>query len=489
MQKIFEPIFEIAYLAFAFVAGVYLSFRYPNKKSARIFGIATILLAAGDSFHLIPRMMGLISGDMAAFTFWLGLGKLATSITMTIFYVLLFYFLLERYKLKANRFFEILLFVLATARLVLCAMPQNGWFSENSDYVFGIIRNIPFWLMGIFSIIFSAVACKKDRCLRFTWLFITLSFLFYTGTVVFAHFASWTGMLMLPKTVCYVAIIVSVLIVYDDEKEKRTLYYSDELADDFADKKIAPKDLKKRYPYFIFNPLRKIIAFVLYYFIAYPIGVLYQKIWFGEKIIGKYKLKNYRSEGFFLYGNHTRDIGDAFTPTQIAFPKKSFTVTSSSAVSVAWYRRVVQDLGATPVPNNIKGMKRFYAAIRLHTKRRHVITIYPEAHIWPYYTKIRPFKETAFRYPAEYNKPVFCFTVTYKKRLFLKRPKTVVYIDGPFFADETKSVKTNSRRLRDLCFNAMCERSKNSDCEYITYVKQNESELEVAATKETTEKN
>ena len=82
MQKIFEPLFEISYLTFAFIAGVYLALRYPERKSARIFGIATIFLAAGDTFHLIPRMIGLITGDMAALSLWLGIGKLITSITI-----------------------------------------------------------------------------------------------------------------------------------------------------------------------------------------------------------------------------------------------------------------------------------------------------------------------------------------------------------------------------------------------------------------------
>ena len=43
------------------------------------------------------------------------------------------------------------------------------------------------------------------------------------------------------------------------------------------------------------------------------------------------------------------------------------------------------------------------------------ILIYPEAHIWPYYTKIRPFPSTSFRYPIKFNVPSFSITTTYQK--------------------------------------------------------------------------
>ena len=52
----------------------------------------------------------------------------------------------------------------------------------------------------------------------------------------------------------------------------------------------------------------------------------------------------------------------------------------------------IQLLGAIPIPNNKNGMKNFINAIETHINKKHSITIYPEAHIWPYYTKIRPFK-------------------------------------------------------------------------------------------------
>ena len=45
--------------------------------------------------------------------------------------------------------------------------------------------------------------------LKNTWLLVTLSFLFYIPVAVAASLVPMLGMLMLPKTVCYILLIVS----------------------------------------------------------------------------------------------------------------------------------------------------------------------------------------------------------------------------------------------------------------------------------------
>ena len=102
--------------------------------------------------------------------------------------------------------------------------------------------------------------------------------------------------------------------------------------------------------------------------------------------------------------------------------------------------------------------------------------IYPEAHIWPFYTKIRNFPDSSFKYPVEYGTPVFCFTNVYKKRKFFKTPQMVTYIDGPFFADSSLSPRENRSFLRNMVFKAMCERSKLNEVEMIKYLKMENDE-------------
>ncbi len=89
--------------------------------------------------------------------------------------------------------------------------PQNGWLANSSDMTWGIIRNVPFVLLG------AVICClyfknrKEDRPLRPVWLYILLSFLFYIPVAVFAGLVPMLGMLMLPKTVCYVLTLIAFM--------------------------------------------------------------------------------------------------------------------------------------------------------------------------------------------------------------------------------------------------------------------------------------
>ena len=126
-------------------------------------------------------------------------------------------------------------------------------------------------------------------------------------------------------------------------------------------------------------------------------------------------------------------------------------------------------LGAIPILSNIKAMKNFLNTIEKRIKKGYSITIFPEAHIWPYYTHIRPFKSVSFKYPVEFNAPVFCMTNTYQKR-GKNKIKIVSYIDGPFFADKSLNKKEQKEKLRNQVYECMVERSKNSDIEKIKYI-------------------
>ena len=126
-------------------------------------------------------------------------------------------------------------------------------------------------------------------------------------------------------------------------------------------------------------------------------------------------------------------------------------------------------LGAIPFPGNIKATKNFKDIIENYILKKHSITIYPEAHIWPYYTKIRAFKDVSFKYPVELNTPIFTITNTYQ---LIKKDKIKItsYIEGPFYPNMNLSKKDAQKELRDIAYNTMCECSKNSNYEHIKYI-------------------
>ena len=247
-------------------------------------------------------------------------------------------------------------------------------------------------------------------------------------------------------------------------------YYSDPLNDDFAGTNIKRKPLKDGYKFYHTNILFHLVAFFVYRLIVTPLVFIYMRVFWRQRIVGRKKLKKCKKSGYFLYGNHTMMAGDAFTPSLTSFPKKAYILVNPDALSIPFVSTLVEMLGGMPVPDSRAQVKPFCAAIKRHAEKNHVIAIYPEAHVWPMYTGIRPFKDVSFRYPAEYDKPIFTFTRVYTRRRFGKKPRCTVYIDGPFCPDRNLSVKENQKILRDKAYEAMKKRSALSDYEVNRYI-------------------
>ncbi len=206
MPALPESIFDISYLLFAVISGIMLLKNARGKKEVLLFGIMTLLLGCGDAFHLIPRVLNYwVPGD---YTAALGIGKLVTSITMTLFYLLMEYARRERYKIKGEKPLLISVWMLSAARIALCCFPQNGWTSSEPSLLWGILRNIPFAAIGIITVIMWFCSSKNDKPLKFAWLAVTLSFLFYLPVVLWSQTLPIIGMLMLPKTCMYIWLIV-----------------------------------------------------------------------------------------------------------------------------------------------------------------------------------------------------------------------------------------------------------------------------------------
>lgn len=254
-------------------------------------------------------------------------------------------------------------------------------------------------------------------------------------------------------------------------------HYKDAVNDDFAASNIKRRKWRKNYPFVSRNPVFRFFGFILYHFVALPLVTLYNKIVYREKIVGRKKLRKYRKTGFFLYGNHTTYEGDAFTPSMLSFPKKAYVIINPDAIFIPVVGHLVRMLGGIPIPEDKTNMRRFLAAVKKRANDGKIIVIYPEAHIWPYYTDIRPFRDVSFRYPVEAGKPIFTFTKTFHKRKLFHGVKTVVYVDGPFFPQENMSPVENRAYLRNCAFNAMNERIKlctYSKNEYVPIPKESE---------------
>ena len=297
----------------------------------------------------------------------------------------------------------------------------------------------------------------------------------------------------------------------------RINYYNDELNDDFAEDKdkIKPIKIDENYKYIHKNLLWNITAIILYRIIFSIPVYIHTKIKYKFEIVNKEALKKEKKNGYFIYGNHTNEFIDPFFPTFITFPKRVYVIANADNVSIPGLKTAIRMLGALPVPDNIKASKNFFKAIKYYINKNRVIAIYPEAHVWPFYTKIRNYKSVSFKYPIELDKPVYSFTTTYqqfennkrkkdntgkkdnkydtiktnnmndevikneigpKEALKRDKIKIVTYVDGPFYPDKTLNKKEAQEKLRNEVYEAMNNRSKNNNIEIIKYVKRGKND-------------
>ena len=206
MQAFGETLFDVVYLVLVITVGIKMIRQSKGDRQYRLFGIMAVTLGCGDAFHLVPRAYALCTTGLENYTAALGIGKFITSITMTVFYILLYYVWRNRYKIEGKKEITIAVYLMAALRIILCLFPQNAWTSADAPLSWGIYRNIPFAILGLIVIVLFYRSAKehKDREFRWMWLTIVLSFGFYIPVVLWADTVPAVGMLMIPKTCAYV---------------------------------------------------------------------------------------------------------------------------------------------------------------------------------------------------------------------------------------------------------------------------------------------
>lgn len=221
MQAIMETLFDVVYLSTVIILGLQMILKGKNTY-VKLFGYMSALLGFGDAFHLIPRAYGLLTIGLEANATALGIGKFITSITMTIFYVVLYKIWQVRFN-KTKEETKVLttsIYTLALIRIILCFFPANDWLNYNAPISWGIYRNIPFAIMGIIMIVIMYQEARKHQDKDYIYMAIAvfLSFFFYVPVVLWGTTIRIVGMLMIPKTLAYVWI---VLIGYKDFRRSK----------------------------------------------------------------------------------------------------------------------------------------------------------------------------------------------------------------------------------------------------------------------------
>lgn len=210
MSQIGEAVFSIIYLVFGYIAAIILLMNANGREHIALYGALTLILAGGDSFHLVPRIINAFLEKFEKYEFFAGLGLLISSITMTIFYLVLYkvWEIMYGMDVAVPNGVIMLLYGAAALRIFLCLFPQNNWLKKEGNPTWGIIRNVPFVVVGLIMIALFICASRWDMAIA-----IMLSFACYMPVVLYAKKNPKIGMLMIPKTIAYMWMITMGLLM------------------------------------------------------------------------------------------------------------------------------------------------------------------------------------------------------------------------------------------------------------------------------------
>ena len=250
---------------------------------------------------------------------------------------------------------------------------------------------------------------------------------------------------------------------------EKTFYYND-FTDDVVESRDQDYALPDDYEWVRKGWWNK-VKYALAYALAFILAEVYLRLVLRAHFHSRKLLREYRKEGYFVYGNHTQPVGDPFIPIVGCLGRRVFGLAGTANLGVPVFGKLLPYMGALPVTATRIGQQKLSEAITTRIGEGKVVFMYPEAHVWPYYTQIRPFSNAAFHYQQQLEKKGFTLTTVYRKPKFGKRPRIDIYADGPFVPDKGLKPREQRQQLHDEVMASMQKHASLSDYEYVEYFK------------------
>ncbi len=240
MRMWVEIIFNIGYLIAVWALVAMMARKQhvvapENRAVAKRVMWAFALLALGDTGHVGFRVIAYSLGGLDAQPVVLGLpislvgiGALTTAITVTFFYILM----VDIWRLRYNKPLGIVgwfLLAMGVCRLIIMLLPQNDWSAVVPPQPWGLIRNLPLMIMGLGVMILILRDAYRTNDRPFKWIgwCILASYAFYTPVILWVQQVPVLGMLMIPKTLAYIAIaVIAYRALYTQPKSVATAVFA-----------------------------------------------------------------------------------------------------------------------------------------------------------------------------------------------------------------------------------------------------------------------
>lgn len=216
-----ETAFNLAYLAgiWGLVAAMARRRHHVAREHgpvAWLFLAVFALLALGDTGHVGFRVLAFAGGGLeqrlnvgGLEVGLVGAGALATAVTVTFFYAGLVLIWQRRFAQPLGVWGWVLL-AAGVIRLVVMAFPENNWNSTVPPQPWSLYRNLPLMVqgLGVAALILRDAFATRDRVFQWLGALILVSYAFYIPVILWVQAAPAIGMLMIPKTLAYVAMAV-----------------------------------------------------------------------------------------------------------------------------------------------------------------------------------------------------------------------------------------------------------------------------------------
>ncbi len=261
----------------------------------------------------------------------------------------------------------------------------------------------------------------------------------------------------------------------DLPEEERVFYYTSTEDDPVQTKEQAKKEkvtLPDDYVFIHKNPFYRAFGSILYRLFRI-FAHFYAHNYLHMTVKGREKFKKAKGTGYVIYANHTLPYHDAFSPAIVA-DRRIYTIISPVNLKIPGIGKFLPMLGAMPLGSTPEKKAEMNAAVDKRLKQKNCLVIYPEAHVWPYYTGIKKFPagDKSFKYAERNNVPIFTMTTTYHKSKVKgqARPDMTVYVDGPFYP---KASTPDARRaeMATWAYDSLVKNAKHSTYSYYRYEK------------------
>ena len=186
-------------------------------------------------------------------------------------------------------------------------------------------------------------------------------------------------------------------------------------------------NIDRNYEYVSKDIIFNTFSDVLYYLIAYPILKVLTKIVYDLKIEGRENI-DFLEKGAISVSNHVLFLDCAMVGLAWGL-KRVYYTTLEGSFKIPFVRKLIKLLRAMPIPEKIKNREYFLKAVDEVLSNGDYVHFYPEAALFPYYKKIRNFKNGAFSIAVKNNVPIVPMVFTFREpkgiRKIFKKKKDV----------------------------------------------------------------